>query len=154
GAHERARQHAAEVMARYSKEAHRGNVAIYGDDPGVYAYIYDGLALYFLGSPDRARRRLEEARALGTEIGHPFTTTGAQAFTTQLLRFGREPAAVRDAGDEPIAQSREQQSPLFVVAGIIPRGGAPARSGDVGGGTAAMGEGFSMFRATGARLNV
>src|SRR5262245_11350125 len=154
GAHERARQHAAEVMARYSKEAHRGNVAIFGDDPGVYAYIYDGLALYFLGSPDRARRRLEEARALATEIGHPFTTTGAQAFSTQLLQFRRETDAVREAADETIAQSREQQFPLFVAVGIIHRGWATVRSGDVAAGTAAMRDGIAMFRATGARLNV
>jgi adenylate cyclase len=141
-------------MARYSKEEHRGNVAIYGDDPGVYAYIYDGLALYFLGHPDRARRRLEEARTLAAEIDHPFTTVGAQAFSTQLLQFRRETDAVRAAAEKTIAQSVEQQFPLFVGVGLIHHGWSTVRGGDIGAGAAEIRQGIAVFRATGARLNV
>jgi hypothetical protein len=62
----RARQHAADSRARYRREM-LGTVPLYGDDPGAYGYIYEGMSLWFQGRPDRARswvdKGLEVARA-------------------------------------------------------------------------------------------
>jgi class 3 adenylate cyclase/predicted ATPase len=153
GRHENARAHAVEVQRRYSVEAHRAHLAVYGDDPGVYGYVYEALPLWFLGFSDQALARMMKARSLAEEVQHPFTIAGAQAFLTQIRQLRCEVEATAEAAAETIAQSQEQGFPLFVGVGIVHLGWAQMRGGDDGA-AARIREGIALFRSTGARLNL
>ena len=53
-----------------------------GQDPGVACQSYACLALWFLGYPDQALKRSQEALTLAQELSHPFSL----AFALIVLR--------------------------------------------------------------------
>ena len=47
--------------------------SLYGYDPGVMCLSYAAWALWFLGYPDQALKRSQEALTLARELSHPFS---------------------------------------------------------------------------------
>src|SRR5262249_15634077 len=58
-----AREHLEQVVQLYDERQHREHAFRYGQDPGVVASIRLALVLWFLGYPDRALERSEQALA-------------------------------------------------------------------------------------------
>jgi class 3 adenylate cyclase/predicted ATPase len=145
--------HADRVLALYDPEAHADPALSFMGDARVYAYVYRGLALYFLGFPDSARESLRSARQYAA--GHPpFTRVGVGAFETQLLNLTGEAAELERAANETLEQSREQGFPLFLAVGVVHAGWARVGKNELAVGSAQIRAGIAEFHATGATLNL
>src|SRR5947207_11227776 len=63
-----AHTHLQEGIALYAPQKHHALALLYTQDPGVGCHGFGGLSLRFLGYPDQARRRIDEALALAREL--------------------------------------------------------------------------------------
>ena len=73
GAFAPARAHLEHVMALYDPQQHRSYTLLYGQDPGATSLYYAALALWYLGYPDQALQRSQQAVTLAQELSHPFS---------------------------------------------------------------------------------
>jgi class 3 adenylate cyclase/tetratricopeptide (TPR) repeat protein len=73
GAFAPARAHLEQVMALYDPQHHRAHTLLYAQDPGPSALSYAALALWYLGYPDQAMQRGQQAVTLAQELSHPMT---------------------------------------------------------------------------------
>ena len=72
GAFAPARAHLEHVMALYDPQQHRSHTLLYGQDPGATSLYYAALALWYLGYPDQALQRGQQAVTLAQELSHPY----------------------------------------------------------------------------------
>ena len=85
------------MIAFYDLQQHRSLAFLYGQDPGVSCLSWSAWALWFLGYPDQALKRSQEALALAQELDHPFTLGFAQCIAGMIFhQFRREGQAVRE----------------------------------------------------------
>src|SRR5262249_54086725 len=61
GEFDSAKKHTEQGLALYDSQQHRSLAFLYGADPGVTLLSYAALARWFLGYPDRALKRSQEA---------------------------------------------------------------------------------------------
>jgi len=153
GDFERARQLASRSRARYRAEM-RGAVALYGDDPGAYGFIYEGMPLWFQGHPDQARSWLEKGLAVARETNYAFTIAAAHSFATQLEQLCRDAARTEMLAQRGIAYCQEQGFPTYLGIAFAHRGWARATQGWIDDGLADLTTGITLYRATGAILNL
>ncbi len=66
-------QHLEEVIAIYDPTRHASMAFVYGQDSGVVCRSHAAWALWFLGYPDQARKKNEEAVALARQLSHPYS---------------------------------------------------------------------------------
>lgn len=154
GQHARCLQHAERTIALYDRERHAAHRVIYGDDPGVYGYIYKGLASWFLGATQQAWDALDAAHVLATELAHPFTLVGVESFRSQLLHVHGDFAALDQQAARSEALALEQGFPLFQAVAIVHRSPPLRRRGEAHKAIEIAAQGLALFRATGAQLNV
>jgi predicted ATPase len=87
-----ARDHAALGISLYNPAKHGTHALTYvGHDPGVCAWIHGGLALWFLGYPDRALENARRAMKLAEQIAHPPTMAHALSHGVILHQLRRDP---------------------------------------------------------------
>jgi predicted ATPase len=148
-----AREHLEQSILLYDPEQHRSHAFRYGRDPGVVGPGYLGWALWFLGYPEEALRRVGEALALAREISHPPSIAIALNCITFLHQHCRNAAAARGSAEEMIALATEQGLPLWLALETILRGWALAAQGSNEEGIAEMHKGLAGYQAVGSELN-
>lgn len=149
---EEADRHLSAATGFYSPERHAGNALAYGQDPAVAAECYRSFALWMLGLPDQSLAALSRAGALAAARDHPFTTAWALAFEFMVYMYRQEPKAALAAADRALAFCNEQGTPFWISSGIIVRGWARARLGELGAGIDEMRQGLQLYEAIGSRV--
>jgi len=147
-----AREHLEQGIALYHPQQHRSHAFLYGYDSGVHCLSFGAWALWYLGYPDQALRRIHEALTLAQELSHPFSLAFALAFAAWLHQLRREGQAAQERAAAAIALSTDQGFPFWVAWGTILRGSALAEQGQRAEGIAQMRQGIAAWRATGAEL--
>ena len=109
------------AIALYDFDRHSPCVLTYGSDPGATALIYLAMALWFLGYPDQAVARIDEAVASARRCAHPFSLAWATAFTAVIHQFRRDPEAATHWAERTIALSTEQGFPTWLGTGLMVR---------------------------------
>jgi predicted ATPase len=138
----------------YTPERGREHTRHTGQNAGVTNQCYSGVALWFLGHPERAETRIGEALSLARELKHPFTLVFAlyhHALLQQLLRRGDEAQA---SGEALEALSAEQGFPFWTALGLLCRGAGSLLKSKFGEAAALIREGLQRYRATGAGVTV
>jgi class 3 adenylate cyclase/predicted ATPase len=108
------------VIADYDRDRDGAHAFVYGQDIGVIALIYLGLATHMLGRPAAARRMTEEAVRLADEVRHPHSLAAALTIGGTLLYLQRDVEGTRVWSDRLAALSVEQGSTHWSVeAGIL-----------------------------------
>jgi tetratricopeptide (TPR) repeat protein len=125
---------------------------IYGYDSGVACLGFGAWALWFLGYPDQALRRAEEALSVARQLAHPFSLAFALQFAAQLHHYRREYRLARELATEVITVSAEQGFPLWSGMGTIIRGWALAKEGKGIEGLAQIRQGIVEWQVTGFEL--
>jgi tetratricopeptide (TPR) repeat protein len=151
GAFVEARQHCERVIALYNPAYHRSLALVYGFDPSVFALAVGAWALWYLGYPDQARKRAEEALALAREIGHRYTLAGTLDTVAWTYAYCREGKKARELATAAIELSTAQEFPHWRAMGLKMRGLALIELGEPGG-VEQMREGHDAYRATGALM--
>jgi predicted ATPase len=147
-----ARAHFEELSAFYDPEQHRSLAFHFGQDPGATSLIWSAWALWFLGYPDQALKRSQEAITLARELDHPFTLSfvlGIAGLFHHLRREGRAARQLFQAHAptvEPFA--------LFEAGTGIQVGWAQTEAGRVEEGIAQMLQGLAGWQAMGARMHL
>lgn len=147
-----AQEHLERSIALYDAHQHHTHVFLYGQDPGVASLAWASWTLWWLGYPDQALKRSQEAVALAREQSYPHSLAGALDVAAQLLQFRREGQAVQETAEAAIALSNEQRFAMWSAVGMILRGWALAEQGRAEEGVAQTRRGLTAWRDTGAKM--
>ncbi len=147
-----ARTHLEDGIAIYDPRKHQSHALQYGQDPGAFCLSYAAWALWFLGYPDQALQRIDEALAIARRIAHPYSRVFVLMFATRIHQCRRDHVTLEKVSREMITVAKEQGFAYYVAQGAIQRGCALTQLGNVGEGIALLHEGLSALRSTGTEL--
>ena len=116
-----AQGHLEKSLALYNPQQHRSHAVRYGLDPKVGGLSRLAEALWFLGYPDHARRKSDEALTLARELAHPFSLAYALSFAGELHQHYRERPLVREQAEAMIVLATEQDFPVWRTWGTVLR---------------------------------
>ena len=106
--------------------------------------------MWFLGYPEQALDRINEAVNIAQDLSHPPTLVIALNVAARLHLFRREPLAVQERAEATLALCGEHGFAMFLNWATITLGWALAAQGKEDEGIAHMREGFAAYRATAA----
>ena len=121
-------------------------------DPRVHVRLYDGMALWMLGYPDRALRICAEARRYADASQHPFSEAIARTISLRVHQLRGDAAVVADQANAAIAFCEQHEFVHYLAMTLILHGWASAYQGEFEKGIAEIQEGLEKARATGALL--
>jgi tetratricopeptide (TPR) repeat protein len=139
------REHAEQGIALYDSQQHRSHALLYGNDTGVGCLSNEALALWHLGYPDQALKRLHDALTLARELSHPFSLALALLYATWLYQLLWEKQAVQEWAEAVITLSTDQGFPMYLALGTTLRGWALAEQGQIR-------EGMAAYRVSGGEV--
>jgi predicted ATPase len=139
-------------MALYDPQQHRSHTLFYGQDPGVTSLYYAALALWYLGYPDQAIQRSQQAVTLAQELSHPFSLAFALEGVAELYQFRREAQRTHEWAEALMTLSTEQKFAFWVVSATVLRGWALAEQGQGAEGIAQIRQGLAAWQAMGEAL--
>ena len=116
-------------IALYDAAKHGSLAVLYGEDPGVLCLCYGAAAQGYLGYPDRALKRIEEALTLAQELAHPHSLANALYWAAMLQQLRREGPGVQGRAEALLALCTEHGFPLWLAVGAILQGWALAVQG-------------------------
>ncbi len=149
-----ARAHLEQGIALYDPQKRRSNAFRAVQDPGVDCFAFTGLALWFLGYPDQALKRIHEATALAGQLAHPYTLAYAQNHAAMVHQLCGQARASQEWAEAAIAICAEHGFPFFLGAASITRGWALAAQGRREEGIAQIHEGLALYRTTRSGINL
>jgi predicted ATPase len=152
GAFADARRHAEQGIALYDPQEHRAHVFHYGNDSGVGCRVFGAEALWVLGYPDQALRRMDEALMRAQELAHPFNLAMVLYVAAEFHQLRREPHRTHERAAAGIAVAREQGFRFFLAEASMLRGWAWAEQGQGVDGLAELRQGMAAWEATGAQI--
>jgi predicted ATPase len=147
-----AREYTEGGIAFYDPQQHRSLAFLYGHDPGVSCLCFAALALWLLGYPEQALKRIREALTLARTLSHPFSLAYASICAAWLHQFRREVQETQEQAEAGIALSTDQGFPLWLARGAMLRGWALIEQGQVEEGITQIQRGMAAYRATGADM--
>src|SRR5207245_7261395 len=119
---------------------------LYTQDPGVGCHGFGGLSLWFLGYPDQARRRIDEALALARELSQPYSLAFALFFAVWLFQLRGEVRATQERAEALMTLSSEQGFPFWEIIGTRFRSWALAAQGQQEEGIAQVRQSLTVYR--------
>jgi predicted ATPase len=145
-------KHLERAIALYNPQKHRTHAFHYALDPGVFCLARAAQGSWFLGYPDLAIKRIEQAIALAKEQVHSFSLVVALLNSDGLYRFcGNWQVAQRNA-ETAIALCTEQGFTNLLGQATVHRGAALASQRRAEEGVVLIREGLASCRASGAVL--
>jgi DNA-binding SARP family transcriptional activator/predicted ATPase len=127
--------------------------ATLGDNAGVSCHDWAGLALWFLGFPDRALTRATRALELARDPSRAYSLATARAQIAVVHQCRREPEAALEWAEATIAVAQQMGYVYREAMGRVLRGWAMAALGDPAQGVREITAGLAASRATGARMD-
>jgi class 3 adenylate cyclase/predicted ATPase len=145
-------EHLERAISIYNLEQHHSLAFVYGQDSGVVCRSHAAWALWFLGYPERAMKRNEEALSLAKKLSHPYSLAVALDFSAWLHQLFLEEQATQEEAEAAVALSAQHDFVFWILMGTILRGWALTAGEQMSDGIAQMREGLTAFRATGAEI--
>jgi predicted ATPase len=144
-------EHLRHAMALYDPPQHRALAFVYGQDIGVICQQWSAWALWLLGYPDQALKRMREALQMAHESAHPLTLAYVLTHHAYFHQFRRERARAHAFAERALRLATEQGFGI-VMAGAKMALGEAVEPGAIADGMARTREGIAAFRGTGAEL--
>jgi predicted ATPase len=155
GEYTAARAHLEPMIAFYEPQHHHALVFLCGSDPGPSALAYDACCLWYLGYPEQALKRSQEALALARELDHSISLAEILHFAgCKFSEMRRDAQALKGHAEELVRLANEKDMLGWLAAGTCFRGEALAMLGQVEEGMAQMREGMAAYQSRGARVNL
>jgi predicted ATPase len=145
-------QHFEKTLTLYDPERHRDDAFFYTQNPGVGMRCFAAWALWFLGQPDQALNRVQEALTLARELSEPHGIAYALSFAAILHQLRREPRMAQEYAEEGLAISTEYGLVMYTAQSTMTRAWALIERGRRGEGIEQMRQGFAAYQATGTEL--
>ncbi len=152
GAQTEARAYYAQGLAYYDPVHCDAHASLYGTDPGVLCCSCLSWILQWLGYPDQALRKDQEAICLAQQLDHPFSL--AVALNNSCVFYGhrQELQTMRRQAEALLALATAQGFPAYAAVGAILQGVALAEQGHREEGIAQAHQGLAAQRTAGAEL--
>ena len=144
-----AQQHFECNLTPHDVEWHRTLTFQYGQATGVMSLSRLALMLWYLGYPDQARQRGEEALTLAHAIALPFNTAGALGMNAELYLHARDWQNAQKYADAAIALCTEQGFPFLLAFGMISQSGVHLEKGHMDEATRQLQHGMDIYRTQG-----
>jgi class 3 adenylate cyclase/predicted ATPase len=144
--------HLARVGELYFPEKYHYHVFTYGRDPLAVALQHESLAYWYLGFPDKALERSDEAMRVTEQWHHPFSRAWVLISRCLTMHLRGDSQGMRAAAEEGIALAAAQGFPNWLAQGLVYLGWTMAEQGDLEQGIAKIREGLGIWRMTGAIL--
>jgi DNA-binding winged helix-turn-helix (wHTH) protein/predicted ATPase len=145
-------EHFDQASQLYTANQHRPYALTIGHDCKVLSECAASRALWALGSPDAALKRMQRGLAFARELAHPQSLVGALHFATQLHNLRGEFALSMERASEVIKVADTYGLELWVAFGKIDLGCANAALGNVQQGLEQIEQGLAAYKATGGKL--
>jgi predicted ATPase len=152
GEFELAHEHFEQGIAVYDPQTHHSLASLYGTDQGLHCLVFVAYALWALGYPDQALKRIHEALTLTQKFSHPFSRALVLTGVTAVHLFRREAQATQERAEATIALCSEQGFVLNLAIVTLWRGWALVEQGQGEEGIAQIQQGLATWRAIGAEL--
>ena len=146
-----ARQHFEQGVAHYHLQREHFRGVRRGEDPGVACLAFLVSTLGFLGYPDQARQRAEEARQLAQELAHPYSLAFARYRASLYALFCRQAPTAQALAQEVLDVATPHGFPFYAALGTAVRGGALVRQGQGEAGLALLRQGLRGLYTTGTQ---
>ena len=147
-----ARRHLERGAELYEREGLGSDATQFGYDSGVACLSFLALTLWYLGFPEEARDRSEEAMALAKALGTPAGMAQTMFFTAWVHQMRGDTEVARTRADQLITLCEEQGIPMYLAAGRLLKGLLLSQDGRAEEGVALMRQGGDGHRATGTEL--
>jgi predicted ATPase/class 3 adenylate cyclase len=143
-------EHLEQGLALYHAQRHHSH-ATFLQDPGVSCLCYLAWDLWFLGYPDQALKRIDEAVTLAQNLSHPYSRAYSYAFAAMIHNFRGESEEAQEQAEAAIALSTQQGFMIWLAQATVSLGRAVAHQGQEEG-VAQVRQGLTAWRATGAEV--
>jgi DNA-binding winged helix-turn-helix (wHTH) protein/predicted ATPase len=145
-------EHLDRASRLYTENRHHPYTLNIGHDCKVLSECFAGRALWTLGFPDAALRRVQGALAFARELAHPQSSVGAAHFACEVHQLRGEPLLARDLAYEVLRIADEYGLEYWVALGKVDLGWADAELGNALLGIEEIQEGLAAYEATGGKL--
>src|SRR5215471_11304826 len=145
-------EHVNRASHLYSVNQPFSQILISGRDCKVLSECSAGKALWALGFPDAALRRMQAGLEFARQLDHPQSLAYAARFVAQLHQLRGEPLLAREHTNEVIRIAEEYGLELWVAFGKIDLGWADAELGEARRGIEQMQRGLSAYEATRTKI--
>jgi DNA-binding winged helix-turn-helix (wHTH) protein/predicted ATPase len=145
-------QHFEKARQLYNREQHLNEALVDALDPGVALLCFAGWSLWFMGQPDQALDRVQEALALAEQSFEPHGRAHALLFAATIHQLRREARMAQERAEAVIAVSSEHGLVMYRAMATITRGWTLSELGRQGEGVEEMRQGLTALRATGTEL--
>ncbi len=144
------REHLEQGITLYQAQRHHSHAAFL-QDPGVSCLCYLAWDLWFLGYPDQALKRTDEAIILAQSLSHPYSRAYSHAFAAMIHNLRGESEEAQEQAEAAIALSADQGFMIWLAQATVSLGWARAHQGQKEG-VAQVRQGLAAWRATGAEV--
>ena len=145
-------EHFEKALSLYDPAQHLDDAFLYAQNPGVAMRCFAAWALWFLGQPDQALDRIQEALTQARELSEPQGLAQLLFFGAILHQLRREERRAQEHAEAAIAVSREHGLALYQSMATITRGWALSEQGLEEEGIEQMRQGLAAYQATGAEV--
>lgn len=144
--------HFEKALALYDPDQHRDDAFLYALNPGVAMPSFASWALWFMGLPDQAMIRSEQALALARELSEPHGLAHALFFASVLCQLRRNYRMVQEHADAVVALAREHGLALYHAMATLMQGWALSEQGKSTEAISQLRSGLAALDATGTSL--
>lgn len=110
------------AIAEYRPDTARAHLALYSQDPRVVCLSRLAYVLWFLGEPEQAEQKAQEALGFGDELEHPFSLAYALHFGAWLSIHLEDDTRACERAERMAVLAEEQQLGFLQPMGSILRG--------------------------------
>jgi class 3 adenylate cyclase/tetratricopeptide (TPR) repeat protein len=147
-----ARAYLEQGIALCNLQQYRSDAFLYGYDIGVACWLFVARALWCLGYPDQARKRIHEALTRSQELYHPHNMAFALGLTAVVHQHCQEVKTAQKWAEATVSLSTEHGLPYWSAWGNILLGWTLIQQGEDGE-IVRMSQGLAAFRDAGGETN-
>jgi predicted ATPase len=152
GEHALTLEHFDQALLLYDPDQHRDDAFLYAPNPGVAMRCFAAWTLWFIGQPDQAVARIQEALHLARELSEPHGLAHALLFAAILHQLRREAPIARELAEAGISASADHGLVMYQAMGTTIRAWTLTDSGDEERGIEEMREALAALRTMGTKL--
>jgi predicted ATPase/DNA-binding winged helix-turn-helix (wHTH) protein len=145
-------EHYEKARHSYDQREHLDDGFFYAPVPGVAMLCFAAWALWFLGRPDQALDRINEALAQARELSEPLSLAHAHLFASVLHQFRREESLALEHADAGLTVANEHGLALYPAMAFVMRGWALVNQGPREAAIQEIRDGLAALKVTGAEL--
>ena len=144
--------HLEQGAAIYDPRQHAPLAYIYGQDSGVACLSHGAWALWFLGYPDQARKRIHEALTLAHTLSHPVSKAAVANIASWVYQLLHDRQATWEQAEAAVSLSTEREFDFWRAMGVIGQGWALTEQGLLDKGIARLRTGVTNLRSMGGEV--